>query len=175
MKSGANFGSGTEHVPTDKRKLYLETTIVSYLTARSSRDLIRVARQEITREWWESRRSDFDCHVSQLVVDETGKGDVEATERRIGLLAGLPRLELNEMVTDLARALLDQHALPKKAVEDALHIALASVHGMDFLLTWNCSHIANAEMMGTIQAAIRSRGYDSPVTCTAEELLGDWT
>ena len=158
-----------------RRKLYVETTIVSYLTARSSRDLIRAARQEITREWWESRRSDFDCYVSQVVVDEAGKGDAQAAERRLGLLAGMPRLELTEMVSVLAAALLDQHALPRNAVEDALHIALASVHGMDFLLTWNCSHIANAEIMGAIHETIRSFGYASPVICTPEELLGDWT
>lgn len=160
---------------TDRRNVYLETTVVSYLTARSSRDLIRVARQQITQEWWESRRNDFDCYVSQVVADEAGKGDVQAAKRRLELLVGLPRLELNEMVTDLATALLDQHALPRKAAEDALHIALASVHGMDFLLTWNCAHIANAEMFGAIQATIHSGGYASPVICTPEELMGEWT
>jgi hypothetical protein len=157
-----------------KQCVYLETTIVSYVTARPTRDLIRAARQEITRQWWDVRRNDFELHVSQVVVDEIGRGDPEAAESRLALVADIPRLEINEPATELARALLDEGALPRRAVEDALHIALSAVHGMDFLLTWNCSHIANAEMMGAIQSTIRACGYEPPLVCTPEEMLGDW-
>jgi len=157
-----------------KPRVYLEATIVSYLAARPTRDLIRAARQEITREWWDVRRNDFELYVSQIVVDEAGRGDPQAAGVRLGLMAGVPRLRINEPATDLARALLDQRAVPREAVEDALHIALSAVHGMDFLLTWNCSHIANAEMIGAIQNAIRSCGYEGPLICTPEEMLGDW-
>ena len=156
------------------KRVYLETTIVSYLTARPSRDLIRAARQQMTREWWDTRRNDFEFCVSQVVVDEARQGDTEAAELRLNLLAGVPRLAINEAATDLARELITQHALPQEAVEDALHIALASVHGIDYLLTWNCSHIANAELVGAIRSTVESAGYECPVICTPEEMLGDW-
>jgi hypothetical protein len=157
-----------------KKKVYLETSVVSYLTARPSRDLIRAARQQITREWWDARKGDFDLFVSQIVVDEATAGDPEAAELRAQLLADLPRLAITDMAVELARELIRQQALPDTAVEDALHIALAAVHGMDFLLTWNCSHIANAEMMGPIRSAILRAGFEGPWICTPEEMLGEW-
>jgi len=155
------------------KQVYLETTVVSYLTARSSRDLVRAARQQITREWWETRRGDFGLYVSQIVADEAADGDPEAAALRLKELVGIPRLVISEEATELARELIIQHALPQDALEDALHIALASVHGMDFLLTWNCSHIANAEMMESIRSAVESAGYKCPTICTPEEMLGD--
>ena len=156
-----------------EKRVYLETTIVSYLTARPSRDVIVLAHQHVTREWWEKRRQDYELYVSQLVVDEAGSGDAEAARLRLGAIAGLPVLAVNDAVSELATELVIEHALPQDAIEDAFHIALASVHGIDFLVTWNCAHIANAERMGAIRATVAAMGYECPVICTPEEMLGE--
>jgi hypothetical protein len=160
-------------VPRARRKVYVETTVISYLSAWPSRDLIRAAHQQITRDWWEHRRRHFDLYVSQNVIDEVGRGDPDAAQRRNDLIADVPLLGLTETATRLARELLRKRALPAKAVEDSLHIAISAAHGMDFLLTWNCTHIANAEMMGAIALVIRSFGLEMPLICTPEELMGD--
>jgi predicted nucleic acid-binding protein len=156
-----------------KLKVYIETSVISYLTARPSRDLITAAHQQLTTDWWEDRRKDFDLYVSQLVVREASAGDQNAASRRLEIIEPIPLLELNEEALGLARSLLEDGPLPTKASEDALHIAIATVHGMDFLLTWNCKHIANAEMRNLIEEVCRSKGYEPPITCTREELLGE--
>jgi len=156
-----------------KPKLYLETTIVSYLTARPSRDIITAGHQQMTQEWWDSRRLDFELFISQPVLQEAGAGDQEAAQRRFKVLEPIPVLELTEEVAALAGALVEEGPLPEKAATDALHIALATVHGMDYLLTWNCKHIANAEMRHAVTAVCHLRGYEPPVICTPEELLGE--
>jgi hypothetical protein len=155
-----------------KPKLYLETTVPSYLTAWPSRDLIRAGHQQITREWWQARRADFDIYISQLVLDEASAGDAQAARDRVGVLQKLPLLDLTQEVTDLAADLKSELALPPKAITDAAHIAIAAVHGMDFLLTWNCTHIANAEMFPHITLICNERGFPAPVICTPEELMG---
>ena len=155
-----------------KPKLYLETTVPSYLTAWPSRDLIRAGHQQITREWWQTRRNDFEIHISQFVLDEAGAGDTEAARERLAALQAFPLLDLTDDAGDLAAALVTSLALPARAATDAAHIALAAVHGMHFLLTWNCTHIANAEMAIAIQGACRKQGFSCPVICTPEELMG---
>ncbi len=152
--------------------VYLETTITSYLASRPSRDLVIAARQEITREWWEERRDNYALYVSQVVVDEAGDGDPEAAKRRLAVLEGVDLLETTDAAIDLAEALIDEGAVPEKAADDALHIAIATVHEMDILLTWNCKHIANADTLGSIGKLIRKRGYELPVICTPNELTG---
>ena len=156
-----------------KPKVYIETSVISYLTARPSRDLITAAHQQLTIDWWEDRRTDFDLYVSQLVVREANAGDEDAAKRRLDVIEQIPLLELNEEALNLAHSLVADGPLPKKASEDALHIAVAAVHGMDFLLTWNRKHIANAEMCNLITEVCRSQGYEPPITCTPEELLGE--
>jgi hypothetical protein len=156
-----------------KQRLYLETTIVSYLTARPSRDLILAAHQEVTRQWWEERRKDFEIYVSQLVSDEAGRGDPEAARRRMEILRGVPRLRVTDPAIALARGLVQTHAIPEQGVEDALHIAVATVHGMDLLMTWNCRHIANAQLMPAIRTTVEQCGYDPPTICTPDELMGE--
>ncbi len=156
-----------------KPKVYVETTIVSYLAARLSRDLIVAAHQELTQEWWDNRRLDFDLFVSQLVVREASAGDPEVAQKRLALLSDISLLELNESAVNLAVKLITEGPLPKKATEDALHISVATIHGMDYLLTWNCKHIANAETRNAILAICRGNGYEPPVMCTPEELMGD--
>ena len=155
-----------------KPRLYLETTVPSYLTAWPSRDLIRAGHQQITREWWAHRRDNFDVFISQFVLDEAAAGDSAAAQDRLRALADFPLLDLTEEVGTLANGLVTSLALPAKVATDAAHIAIAAVHGMHFLLTWNCTHIANAEMAVAIGSCCREHGYVAPVICTPEELMG---
>jgi hypothetical protein len=154
-----------------KPKVYLETTIPSYLTARPSRDLVTAAHQQITREWWDTRRHDFDLFVSQMVLDEASAGDPEAATRRLEVLTPLPLLDPRTEGADLAQTLLERVPLLASAAADALHIAIAVVNGMDYLLTWNCTHIANAALRSQIEAVCRSKGFEVPIICTPDELL----
>lgn len=156
-----------------KATIYVETTIVSYLTARFSRDLVIAAHQQITQEWWINRRSEFELFISQFVVQEASMGDAAMAQKRLSELQDIPLLGVNQDVGNLAQRLVDDGPLPKKAAVDALHIAVATVHGMDYLLTWNCKHIANAEMQSRIAAVCRESGFEPPVVCTPEELLGE--
>ena len=151
-------------------KVYLETTIPSYLTAWPSRDLVKAAHQQITREWWQNR-SRFDLYVSQIVLREASGGDAEAARLRLETLAGIPVLATSPEASAIARELVVQGSLPAKAAVDALHIGIAVVNGLDYLLTWNCTHIANAMTRHKIEAICRSQGYEPPVLCTPEELI----
>ena len=154
-----------------KPTLYIETTIISYLTAWPSRDIIVAAHQHLTQEWWEHYRVHYDVFVSQLVVQEASAGDQLAGQRRLQILSQIPSLELNEDVVRLARALVEEGPIPERSVGDAFHIAIATVHGLDFILTWNCTHIANASTRNAIAGMCRSHGYEPPVICTPEELM----
>lgn len=156
-----------------KPKLYMETTIPSYLTARPSRDLIAAGHQQITREWWEKRRRDFDIYISQFVIDEAGEGDSEAARRRLDIIAEFEHLAITEEVTELASSLLVEGIIPKESAIDAAHIAIAAVHNMHFLMTWNCAHIANAENATAIISVCEANGFNCPVICTPEEVLGE--
>jgi predicted nucleic acid-binding protein len=148
----------------------METTIVSYLAARRSRNLIVRAHQELTRRWWRQRAA-FEVFASPLVVEEAGRGDAAARLRRHRLLHDLPLLEITDDTRAVARRLLASGPLPAQAEGDALHIGVAAVHGMEYLVTWNCRHIANAWMRTQIEEIIREFGYEPPVLCTPEELL----
>jgi len=127
-----------------KPKAYIETSVISYYTARLSRDLIVAAHQEITHDWWDNHRSDYDLYTSLVVHDEATAGDPSAAGKRIEALQGIELLDVSDEAAELAEKLLAEKCLPKKAAEDALHIAVASVHRMNYLITWNCKHIANA-------------------------------
>lgn len=151
--------------------VYLETTIPSYLAARPSRDLVTAAHQQITLDWWTSRRAAFTLYVSELVVQEAGLGDPDSAERRLEYLAGLPSLLISPAAERLAVELLRAELLPANAAADALHIAIAACHGMDFLLTWNIRHLANAAIRRRIDTVCRDAGYLPPVLCTPEELM----
>lgn len=156
-----------------KPKLYLETTVPSYLTSRPSRDLIIAGHQQITREWWERRRADFQFYISQLVVDEAGAGDHEAARERLKVIQDFPLIDITPEVGALASGILVAGIIPRKAATDAAHIAIAAVHGMDFLVTWNCVHIANAVIAKAVANICREHGCECPVICTPEELLGE--
>jgi hypothetical protein len=152
--------------------VYIETSILGYLTARPSRDIVVAANIEVTKEWWNTRRGDFQLYSSQAVVKETSQGDVVIASQRLEILANLSLLDLNQAVLDLAEQFLERSNLPAKADIDAVHIAAATVHGMDYLLTWNCKHIANAQIQGKLAEISLDFGYELPILCTPYELLG---
>ena len=155
-----------------RRGVYVETSIISYLAARPSRDLITAAHQQVTHTWWQERRPEFDLYASQVVLDEAAAGDPEAATRRAGLLAELPLLDITAEVAELAAALIERVPLPARAGADAAHIAIAAYHRIDFLLTWNSAHIANAEMRPRIEQVCRESGFPAPALCTPDELMG---
>ena len=154
-----------------KPRVYLETTIPSYLTAWLSRDLVMAGHQQTTREWWDKRRHEFELFVSDLVIEEAGSGDPGAARRRLESMVNIPVLDAGEEVDTLAAELMKRVPLPPNAIADSVHIATAAVSGMDYLVTWNCTHIANAALRSNIEAVCRQSGYEPPVICTPEELL----
>lgn len=154
-----------------KPRLYLETTIPSYLVARRSRDLRISAHQEITEEWWTDHRHEYDLYISDFVAEEAAEGDTAYADARLKTLDGIPRLEITEAVDSLAASLLDGGLIPAKATQDAFHIAVAAVHGMDFLLTWNCKHINNVNILRRIEHLVAAAGHTCPVICSPDEIL----
>ena len=155
-----------------KPKLYIETTIPSYLVSPPSRDLIVAGHQQTTRVWWDTRRDDFEIFVSQFIIDEASGGDKTEAQKRLNAIEIFPQLEVNDDVLRLAEALLSNNIIPKKAATDAAHIAVASVHGMDYLMTWNCAHIANATIFNAVKNICVKEGFSFPIICTPEELMG---
>lgn len=153
--------------------VYIETTVISYLVARISSDLVTAAHQQITLDWWASRRRAFTLYVSELVHQEASSGNQEAAEQRHEVLRDLPSLALTPHVRDLAARLLRDAVVPASSAADAVHIAVAAVHGIDYLLTWNLRHIANAQMKWRIERTCLAAGYIAPVVCTPEQLMED--
>jgi predicted nucleic acid-binding protein len=156
-----------------KPTVYIETTIPSYYVARESRNIIQLARQQLTREWWDRFRGNYDIYTSQIVLEEAADGDGHMSEERLALLEEIPLLDIDELVEELAQELVGRHIIPEKAARDALHIAAASVQKMDYLLTWNCTHIANPHIQQRIRACFLSYSVEIPVICTPEEFIGD--
>lgn len=155
-----------------KARVYLETTIVSYLVGwLNQHDLYVAAQQEFTRAWWTTRRQEYELFASAVVVKEARAGKSELAAARLAFLNEASLLEVTEAADDLKAVLLRHAALPAKAELDALHIAVAAVHGLDYLLSWNCKHIANAVMLPKIYAICRSAGYEPPFVCTPFELM----
>lgn len=154
-------------------RLYLETTIPSYLTSQASRDLIVAAHQQLTKDWWQTRRDAFEIYVSQFVVDEASAGDLDAARARLVAIKPFPLLDIADAVLQLATALLKSGVIPHKAARDAAHIAVSAVHGVDYLMTWNCAHMANAMITKRVQAICSQNGFSCPIICTPEELMGD--
>jgi predicted nucleic acid-binding protein len=153
-----------------KPRVYVETSVVSYLTARPSRDLVTAAHQQITHDWWQ-QRSRFDLFVSQAVLTEAGRGDATAAALRLQVLADVSALPVTAEAEQLAGQLIQDQAMAAEAAIDALHVAVAVVNGMDYLVTWNCAHIANAELRVKIEGTCRQARLQAPIICTPEELL----
>ncbi len=152
-----------------KPRVFIETTIPSYLTAWASSDLVRAAHQQLTKAWW-AGRDRYDLYTSRLVIQECEAGDPVAAAERLAAIADIPLLQQTERIGELAEALIRGMPLPPKAMSDSLHIATAAVHGIEYLLTWNSTHIANVTLRPRIENVCRTAGYEPPLICTPEEL-----
>ena len=150
---------------------YIETSVISYLTARPSRDVVVAAYQEITRQWWQDAPVRFDLVASELVVAEAGAGNADASRARLEMLECVSLLDTTENSEELTRLLLDLRAVPRQAAADAAHIAIAVTNGVDYLVTWNFRHIANAAMRSRIELVCRQAGFEPSVICTPNELM----
>ena len=154
------------------KTVYVETSVVSYLTARATRNLLAAAWQTATAEWWDTHRPRFELCTSALTIEEAGRGHEEAAARRLDALGGIAMLPITETVAALSDALIRGRALPTSAQNDAIHIAVSAVHDVDYLLTWNFRHLANAETRPLIREVCEQQGYNSPEICTPSELMG---
>lgn len=154
-----------------KKAVYIETSIPSYLTARPSRDVRAAAWQQITEEWWNDARHEYELFTSELTVVEASAGNPEAAARRVQAIADLPELHIDEEARQLAELLIKKGGLPASAKADALHVAVAAVHRIDYLLTWNCRHIDNASNKPIIREICVAAGYVCPEICTPMELM----
>ncbi len=152
--------------------VYIETSILGYLTARPTNNLILAANTKLTQDWWETSRYEFTLYASELVQDEAAQGDGEIAAQRLSLLEPIAFLELTEAAIALAQVFLTESNLPAKAANDTLHMALATVYGLDYLLTWNCKHMANAQIQKKLAQISGQLGYELPVICTPYELMG---
>ena len=151
--------------------VYIETTIISYLTAKPSRDLVIAAHQQITVEWWADVRPQVDCYVSPFLIDEASRGDAVYAQKRLDEIVNFTVLEVNEEIEDLAREYFAALQIPEKAKIDAFHLATAAWHKMDYLLSWNCKHIASGRVQKMMQKINARLGVHTPVVCTPEELM----
>jgi hypothetical protein len=155
-------------------RIYIESTIPSYIVARPARDLLQAARQQLTRDWWDLRRMRHELFTSQLVLKEIGFGEPAMAKRRLDIMLDIALLKAANEAHELTRHIMNSRLLPAKAEGDGAHIALATVHKMDILLTWNCRHIANAFILGPLCRLIESCGHVAPTICTPEEFVQDF-
>lgn len=151
--------------------VYLETSVFGYVASRLSSDLVTAGNQRLTMDWWDSHRQSFDLFVSQAVVAECSAGDSDAANERLVFLADLPILDITDEARVLAETLLSDIPLPPNAEVDALHIAIAAINGMDYLLTWNCTHIANPSLRRIIDEVLLAADVSPPIICTPQELI----
>ena len=154
-----------------KPSVYIETTVISYLTARPSRDLIIAAHQQITVEWWTVARPQVGCFISPFVIDEASRGDAVYARKRLDEIVDFDVLQVNEGIEDLARQYFAALQIPEKAKIDAFHLAVAVWHKMDYVLSWNCKHMASGRVQKTLQEINAKSGSHTPIICTPEELM----
>lgn len=152
-------------------KVYIETSVVSYLTARASRDLVVAAHQAITRQWWDETASNFELVISEFVLEEAAAGDPNAARCRLDALKSIQTIVVSDEAKALAKKLVELGPMPREYAVDALHVAVCAVNGIDFLLTWNCKHLANASLRRQIEKLIEGMGYAAPLICTPDEFL----
>ena len=151
--------------------VYLETSFISYLVSRPSRDLLVAAHQQTTDEWWNTRHNEFECFISQVVIDEASAGNSSEAAKRMDIIKDLPVLEFTDEAESLALTILSSGKFPHHANRDAAHIAIAAANSIDYLLTWNCKHLANANVRVRLHKLNNSLGYNTPDLCTPEELI----
>jgi len=154
-------------------RIYVESTIPSYVVARPARDLLQAARQQISKDWWELKRQQHELFTSQIVLDEIASGETGMSKQRLETLAGIPVLRANEEAEKFTLQILGSGLLPAAADRDAGHIALATIYEMDILLSWNCRHIANASIQARLRKLAERSGLTLPVLCTPDELTGE--
>jgi hypothetical protein len=154
-----------------KQSVYIETTIVSYLAANLSRDIVVAAHQQITQEWWINVRPKLDCYISPFVIQESQRGDDEISKRRIKLLSGISVLEMNNKIEKMADIYFDKLKIPDKAQLDAAHLAVACYYKMDYLISWNCKHIVSARIRKELETINNGLQIFTPIICTPEELM----
>jgi predicted nucleic acid-binding protein len=155
------------------KRVYIETSVISYLVARPSGSILAAAWQRVTHDWWENEKSRFELFTSELVWAEAGQGDAGAAQARCERLRDIPDLQVTDAVVALAKDLVRWGALPKEAMDDAMHVAIAAVHDIDYLLTWNYRHLDNAEKKPLMRSVCTIAGYRCPEICTPQELMGD--
>lgn len=155
----------------EKKKVYIETSVISYLTAKPSRDLVVAGNQQITQDWWNKSRTKFDCYISQIVVEEISLGDKNASLSRLNSVKNIPSLGYNSSIENLAIQYINLFAIPDKAKLDAFHLAFAVIYKIDFLLSWNCKHIANAMINLKLRDFNNIHSLFVPFLCTPQELL----
>ena len=153
------------------RSVYIETSVISYFTSRPSRDLIVAAHQQITHDWWAEVLPHCTPYVSPIVMMEIERGNPEIVRRRVQAVEGMALVEVAGDVTELASQYFARIDLPETARADSYHLALATWHGMDFLVTWNCRHIAGARVRQIVEQVNAERGIHTPEICTPEELM----
>jgi hypothetical protein len=153
--------------------VYLETSFIGYLVSQYSRNLWVAAHQQITHEWWVSRRSKFECYISQVVIDEASAGNPIEAKKRLDVINDFAVLEFTDEAESLAMKILASGKFPKQSIRDAAHLAIAVVNKIDYLLTWNCKHLANAQIIRKISVVCNTEDYKMPVICTPEELMGE--
>ena len=154
-------------------RIYIESTIPSYIVARPARDLLQAARQQTSRDWWELKRQQHELFTSEIVLAEIGEGEAAMARQRLEVIAGIPVLRVNEQAENLTLQILGSGLLPADADRDAGHIALATIYEMDILLSWNCRHIANAAIQARLRKLAAQSGLTLPVLCTPDELTGE--
>lgn len=155
----------------EKESVYIETTLVSYYTSNLSRDIIILAHQEVTKDWWPMAIRRYNIFISEIVIEEASLGDPEASKRRLEEIKDFPHLELNEKVEEMAQIYVERLNIPEKSIRDAIHLAVACVHNIDYLVTWNCRHIANGEVIKKLMKINEPLGVHTPIICTPEELM----
>ena len=154
-----------------QRRVYIETTVVSYFTARPSRDLVVAGHQEATRELWPKLLSEFETYISALVYQEAGRGDAEQAGKRLAAIKPFTMLDVDEEVQALADKIMAGRGIPEEYPEDALHVAVAAVNGMDLLVTWNFTHINNPFIRTRVRQIVEGAGYQAPEICSPDELV----
>ena len=153
--------------------VYIETSVISYLRQKPANEVVAAAHQLLTHQWWDTERANYELVVSQYVVDEASAGDPKLAADRLNALVGIPRLPGDPEIDRIADEIMTRAILPPKAAVDALHIACVAHHRIQYLLTWNCKHIANAKILPRVYGVLNEMGIPIPIICTPEELLGD--
>lgn len=154
-----------------KKRVYIETTVLSYFTARPSRDIMVVGHQEATRDLWPDLTAKYDTYISAIVYEEARKGEPEQAKMRLTAIEPFPMLDIEEEARFLAEKIITGRGIPAEYPEDALHIAVAAVNGMEVLITWNFAHMNNPFTRRAIRRIVEEEGYVCPEICSPEELL----